>query len=120
MFSPGDRLRGGNARRTHTVNGPWPVRVRRGPENMTKLPDSKPSAVYRSLKFNLDWSWGDSTQRRAWWDQWRYLKRLHPPSAIQMSFIRWRAYKKWQEYQRFWARQRFLRREARKKVIYND
>ena len=73
--------------------------------------------IAESLLRVVDWSWGDSTQRYAWWDRLNYLKNLNPLMAEAIQMIRYRKYQKWQEYSRFWANQRRLRMEERRKTL---
>ena len=73
------------------------------------------------LIFNVDWSWGDSTQYYAWHDMMAELVRLDPEIARAIQMNRNNQYHRWSEYNQFWARQRRLKREARfGRSIYND
>ena len=77
----------------------------------------KDNEIAESLLYNVDWSWGDTTQIYAWRDRLKHLESLNPAMALSVQMTRDRKYESWKEYERFWANQRRLRMEARRKKL---
>ena len=75
----------------------------------------KDNETAESLLYNVDWSWGDTTQIYAWRDRLAYLESLNPELAKTVQIARDRKYESWKDYDFFWAEQRRLKYEKRRK-----
>jgi len=73
--------------------------------------------IAESLLYNVDWSWGDTTQIYAWRDRLAYLESLNPALAKAVQMTRDCKYESWKEYEHFWANQRRLKMEKRREAL---